>query len=156
MIVREEKKAFTLIEMLLVVAMIAILAGIVILAINPAKQLGDTRNAQRWSDVRSILDAVHQYGIDHNGNLPSTINQQPDCNTISINEICKFDTLASCAGYTDLRVLTTDKKYLTATPIDPSGSETAGNGYFIKKDSNNRVTVCAPHQEQGAQITVTR
>ena len=49
---------FTLIEILLVVAAIAILAGIVILAINPNKQLGDTRNSQRRADVNTILNAV--------------------------------------------------------------------------------------------------
>jgi len=56
-----EANGFTLIEILLVVAAIGILAGIVILAINPAKQLGQTRNAQRKSDVNTILNGVYEY-----------------------------------------------------------------------------------------------
>jgi len=54
-------KGFTLIEILVVVALIAILAAVTIVAINPAKHFSEARDAQRSSDVTQILNAVTQY-----------------------------------------------------------------------------------------------
>jgi prepilin-type N-terminal cleavage/methylation domain-containing protein len=145
-----KNKGFTLLEVLLVIAIIAILAAIVIIAINPNKQLGDSRNAQRRSDVNTILNAVYQYTIDNNGNLPASI-------TLVDTEICNT-TGVPCAGLIDLGVLTTSEKYLVSVPEDPQGSTTDpdGTGYFILKTANNRVTVRANQPEQGATISVTR
>jgi len=138
-------RGFTLIEILLVVAAIAILAGIVILAINPGKQLGDTRNAQRRADVTTILNAVYQYYID-SGSLPSTIPSS------TAAYICR---VAPCTDTVDLSVLTTNEEYLTAIPADPLAG-TANTGYTIFRSTNNRVTVAAPLAEQNATISVTR
>lgn len=143
----KDQKGFTLLEILLVVAAIAILAGIVILAINPAKQLGDTRNAQRRVDVNTILNAVYQYTIDNKGTLPATI-------TTTSTEICK--TGGTCTSLIDLSVLTASEKYLTAMPIDPSSVSANGTGYNILKTANGRINVNAPSAEQGAVISVTR
>ena len=142
------QKGFTLIEILLVVAAIAILAGIVIVAINPGKQLGDTRNAQRRSDVTTLLNAAYQYSIDNNGVLPSGI-------TATSTEICAQGA-ASCAGVIDLAVLALNGKYLVGIPQDPQKVTANGNGYSISKDANGRINVTAPLAEQGALITVTR
>jgi len=141
------RKGFTLLEILLVVAAISILAGIVILAINPTKQLGEARNAQRRADVNTVLNAVYQYAIDNKGTLPASL-------TITSTEICK--TGGTCTGLIDLAVLTTAEKYLTSMPIDPSGGTTNGTGYNILKTANGRVTVTAPAAEQSATISVTR
>jgi len=141
-----KNKGFTLLEILLVVAAIAILAGIVILALNPSKQLGDTRNAQRRSDVNTLLNAVYQYAIDNNGSLPSGISTTQ-------TEICKSVT---CTGLVDLGVLITNEEYLVAIPVDPTGESTNGAGYEIKKTANGRVTVVAPDAENSATIEVTR
>jgi prepilin-type N-terminal cleavage/methylation domain-containing protein len=146
---------FTLIEILLVVALIALLAGIVIFAINIPKQLGDGRNARRMSDVNTILNAVHQYVLDNHGTFPNKIRQNNSCSGFPLNEICQSGA-ADCTNLTDMTVLTDNQKYLTAIPIDPSISTGNNTGYFIDISTNNRVTVCAPSAENGATISVTR
>jgi len=142
------QKGFTLIEILLVVAAIAILAGIVILAINPGKQLGDTRNAQRSADVNTILNGVYQWSIDNTGTIPTGI-------TSTSTEICATGA-SSCTGLIDLSVLTTNEEYLTQIPQDPTGTSGNGIGYEIAQTANGRITVTAPDAEQGATISITR
>lgn len=147
-------KGFTLLEILLVVAAIGILAGIVILAINPTKQLGQTRDAQRQVDVNTILNAVYQYSIE-NGGIPSTINQDTSCDGLTAdNEICA--TGGDCTDITDLGVLTASEEYLVSMPGDPTDATEDGTGYFIIKTGNARVTVCAPGAEEATAISVTR
>ena len=143
---RRRVAGFTLLEILLVVGSISILAGIVIVAINPGKQLADTRNAQRRVDVNTILNSVYQYSIDA-GSLPAAI-------TTTTTPICK--TTGSCAGLIDLAVLTSSGTYLVAMPADPNASTTNSTAYTISKNSNGRVTVNAPSAESSATISVTR
>jgi len=149
---------FTLLEVLLVVAIIAILAGIVIIAINPGKQLGDTRNAQRQADVTTILNAVYQYALDNNGVVPATITATP-------TEVCKTGTApATCTSSTliDLSVVTASGKYVASMPIDPqcpTNCNANGNGYKISKDATtSRITVtnAGINVEQSKTISVTR
>lgn len=152
----KQRAGFTLLEILLVVAAIAILAGIVILAINPGKQLGDTRNADRRSDVNTILNAVYQYSLDFQGFLPTAITTG-DCTTdtgatLAAEKICA--TGGTCTGITDLSLLV--PTYVVGIPEDPQDTDPNGTGYYISQDANNRVTVCAPGAEQGATINVIR
>lgn len=148
-------KGFTLLEILLVVAAIAILAGIVIVAINPGKQLADTRNAQRRSDVTTILNAIYQYSVDNNGQIPSGINTDTTCDAnTAANEVCTEGS--TCTTGTDLSPLSANDEYIVAVPQDPTAATADGTGYYVIQSSTGRVTVCAPNAEQGASIEVTR
>lgn len=144
-----KNKGFTLLEILLVVAAIAILAGIVIVAVNPSKQLGDTRNAQRKTDVNTILNAVYQYSIDNNGTMPATI-------TTTATAVCQTGS-SSCIGLIDLSSLTLNEKYVISIPKDPSIVATSGTtGYTISKTTNGRIVVAAPNAEQGKVISASK
>jgi len=158
---REETKlpshrrgGFTLLEVLLVIALLGILAGIVIVALNPATQLAKANNAQRSSDANTILNAVWQYSLGNQGSLPSSVLASADCLGTAAAEICK--TGGDCTGLTDLSVLTTNEQYIVSMPFDPTGSSADGAGYEIKKSANGRVTVVAPDAELSDTISVTR
>ncbi|MBT3835518.1 prepilin-type N-terminal cleavage/methylation domain-containing protein [Candidatus Peribacteria bacterium] len=163
-------KGFTLIELLLVIGIIAILAAIVIVAINPTKQLGDARDAQRRSDVNTILNAVWQFAIDNNGSMPCD-PAGDDCVDGNWRQLgaatTECDDLENnCSGYTveddclELRALS--GTYLVNIPADPryatgsTGLAASSETSYVIRSVSNRVTVEACNPEQDSEVAVTR
>jgi len=135
------QKGFTLLEILLVIALIAILAGFVITALNPAKRLATARDVQRKSDIETIQKATYQYLIDKNHYPPSLTGISTP------TTICDSgaNTSPTCSeGTVNLSALVPD--YISAVPKEPSA--TTGAGYQIAM-SNNSVYVQAPDTELG-------
>lgn len=143
--ITDKQRAFTLIEILLVVTLLAILAGIVILAINPPRQLAEARNAQRTADAYALLNAVYQYAADHDGELPAVLTE-------TWGGICREG--GNCDGFLDLSILSENQKYLATLPLDPSASNENWTGYSIRRSSTGIVSISAPSAELGAVIEV--
>lgn len=152
------EKGFTLLEILLVVAIISILAGIVIIAINPAKQLGAARDAERKQMIGEINKALVQFYIDHQLNVASSSITTLDVGSIvlgadhSLNEICNTGSNpwpynGNCASTVNLSELV--PTYLSAIPLDPQGKyiSATGNGYAIAVNSTGNFFLYAPNSE---------
>jgi prepilin-type N-terminal cleavage/methylation domain-containing protein len=147
-----KQTGFTLIELLIVIGIIAILAAVVIVAINPARQFGQAGDAARQANITTISDALVQYQID-NLDWPASV-------TTTETEICT--TGGTCTGLIDLSVLTDNGTYLGDNiPVDPSCPDTVycvdanGTGYTVYEDANGRVVVTAPLAVDGT-IDITR
>jgi prepilin-type N-terminal cleavage/methylation domain-containing protein len=133
---------FTLIEILLVIGIIAVLATVVIVALDPAKRFADARDSRRLSDIQSILSATQQYIVDNKGVLPAGLDstaRQIGTTTsgCSISGNCSV-TAASC-----LNMSTDLAKYLKSLPYDPANGSAGTTHYSIVANSNNIVTVTA-------------
>lgn len=55
------KKGFTLLELLIVIAILAVLATAVVLVLNPAEYLRQARDTQRTNDLNAIKNALNLY-----------------------------------------------------------------------------------------------
>ncbi len=153
-IFQQKQKGFTLLEVLLVVAAIGVLASVVIVAINPQKQLGKARDAERQSEISTIYDAIQQYSIDNGGEFPSDVE---DMDTNTYTEICDTEasgvdsTTCDTEGYIDLSSLV--PTYVANIPRDPQASDSdAKTGYLIGKNSKGtRVTIKSSRNEESSE-----
>ncbi|MDE2145009.1 MAG: prepilin-type N-terminal cleavage/methylation domain-containing protein, partial [Patescibacteria group bacterium] len=55
------RDSFTLIELLIVIAIIGILASVVVLVLNPAQLLSQSRDSRRTQDLSNLNNAIGMY-----------------------------------------------------------------------------------------------
>lgn len=149
------KRGFTLIELLVVIVIIAILAAVIFVALDPVTRFAQARNARRWNDVNNLLTAVHEYIVDTNGFLPAGLS------TGMVETQLGSEPTAICgdcgASASCVNLSAPLAKYMAQIPRDPSTGSAAETRYSVRVDANGIVWVrsCDP-ELSGTVIGVAR
>lgn len=137
------RTGFTLIELLVVIGIIGILAAVVLVAVNPGRQFAASRDTQRRSDLYGLTNAIYQYAVENNGNIPAAITTTPT----------NVGTDTGLVNLTTVLVPT----YIAAIPKDPSTGTDGNTGYTIFRNANGRVVASASSElNPGTPISIVR
>ena len=154
---KKRRSAFTLLEILLVIGIIAVLATVVVVSLDPATRFRDARDARRLSDIQSILSAIHQYIVDNRGTLPPGIDTT-EREISSAGGGCGVSTdICSVGGDSDCADLATPlARYLKTIPYDPENGSESHTRYSVQADVNNIITVRACDSDDSTIASVSR
>jgi len=147
------QEGFTLIEILVVIGMIAILATVVIIAINPSRQFALGRNSQRVSNVNALLNAIGQNISDNKGVFTCAACALPTAGSVKMASSGGYD-IASCLVPTYLTSMVFDLSAAGANFTSTSSYDTAYN--VVQDSATGRITISAPSAELGQTISVSR
>jgi len=114
-----KKRGFTLIEILVVIAIIGLLATIVLVSLNTARK--KARDAKRLTDMRQIVLALEMY-YDDNENYPSRTS----------DACCDGWDQAPCGA--DNAFIADLVGHMTVVPVDPVeglGTGCYGYNYYV-------------------------
>lgn len=144
------KRGFTLIELIIVIAIIAILASAIFVAVDPARRLHESRNAKRWSDVTTLVEGVVKYQTDNEGDhyteLQGLTGTQyymiGTCVSGASGECTDQAVTSVCVDLTDIGA-----NYLGAIPKDPRTGTDAMTDYYINISPEDTVTIGACEAE---------
>lgn len=145
MLQKKTQKGFTLLELLIVIGIIAILSGIVLIAVNPKRQFAQANDAERKIEIKKMLDAISQYAIDQRGHMETLL----PAGYVRGNSLNIVAGPATGTGEINLAPLV--PTYLIPNvPHDPSIAESEHDtGYNFVLNNQQIITISAPLVELG-------
>jgi prepilin-type N-terminal cleavage/methylation domain-containing protein len=150
---RSLRRGFTLAELVMVIAILAVMAGVFFLVTDPAGQLAQSRNTKRSLDLETIMNSIRQTIVDQG-------NEQFNCSSGPVPTSTK--NMGSASGSYNIAPCLVPM--IVPMPFDPSASSShyasASNystGYSIVISSTTgRITLSAPYAELHKTISITR
>jgi prepilin-type N-terminal cleavage/methylation domain-containing protein len=90
------RSGFTLIELLIVIAIIGFLMAAILVAVDPVKRVRQSRNAQRWSEVNAVLNAILKKQVDERDDYDGETSAEIVTSEDYVQVIVRDDTGIIC------------------------------------------------------------
>lgn len=136
------KRSFTLIELLIVIAILGILMTAMIIGLNPAQATKKTRDLKRIKDIESIYNTLLEYDQSTGGSLPlaGSTNIRPLTGPLagaySVSAL-STDYGVGTQGYESWNTLSSQLgQMLPRDPINRDGSNSSKYTYQLITDSS--------------------
>jgi prepilin-type N-terminal cleavage/methylation domain-containing protein len=152
---KRRRKGFTLIELIVVIITITIIASVIFFAVNPAKRIGDAKNAVRDQNALELKKGIERLIAD-SLTVPNTLSTMTNGTYMLVTTggstagQCSCTSLNQNIDRIDLAGLLSS--YVPNLPVDDSAS---GNdtGYYIIKSSNNSFQTGSCYEYTGQTIS---
>ncbi len=119
-IIKNKTKGFTLLELLIVIAILAVLSVTLVLVLNPAESLRKSRDTQRMSDLATLKTALGLY---------MTTVSAPDLTTSAVdNDLCYAGGTTKNIYYS--QTLTDTSVATSGIPVGSISALTDGTGWL--------------------------
>lgn len=135
---------FTFIELIVVIAIAAVVMTTVLLNEDPEKRIGKARDAERQQSLQSLAKSIELYEVEY-GSLPADFSTS----TLGMGEkfvLCSTNGTVSCGGMTRGCLVVDDQAFLdkiNTLPVDPTKTSTADTGYYVSRGYDDKLTVGA-------------
>lgn len=145
-----KNKAFTLLELLLVISIISVLVSLVFFAVRPTEIFNRSQDMERRSHMDSLTKAIDLYKAENRGKYPTVFRTLQS----GVYDICKAGNSGCTATSVNLDELLS-ANLMSEIPVDPACNSGNDTCYDVKYNSTTKkFEIVAPGLTGGGPITI--